>query len=559
MAQQPQAPQIVKATIIERQLDGSYRAFFGNRNLATGEFQTITSTPAVIKNGQVFTNGPSGLKLITDPMEFETKTYNSGNPVYKLNPDGSVFIDPKTHQPVNTPIEASAQDFGVLQSPAPGAAIELIGPVTTPIGDNPAAPTPEQTAIQKAAEAAKNEPPLMKGPSIPSGNAIRDPLGNQIGTLSRGTDNQYHLYDTQGNEVGLYTNVGDAMDGAKNYGLTGGTWDMDDIPKDLQPKTKGKGGSSKDVNGKEGAQPKVSKQQAAMAIAGLGMLSYSIFSMIRNKQVNAGSLISLGFGAWQTLTNVQTVFKSFSKEGAMSFLAKHPTTVTVMIIAAVIVLSLLYNKLKPKKDVASTTGPLNTSQPGASTSSTPSTNPAPQPWYAGLPTQSVFYFAAGAATLAIGASLLNLDASSDKFANDYAYNVTAAQLPTVRNGIQAKLRSGETMPNNIVGTVAVKLGDQKTTADIAVFTTASGKGDGTYDVNKVSLNRGGYLVSKVAPNMNLLPFWMVEPQSGSVSANPAAFNAVSKEIALLQAANSVPSATSADNAVTKAAATDHGF
>lgn len=296
------------------------------------------------------------------------------------------------------------------------------------------------------------------------------------------------------------------------------------------------------------AKPVVSTGEKFMAFAGLGMLAYSSFQMFSSGRADAGSIISLGLGS---LSGVFQLSRTLASYGLTNPLFAPG------LMAGAVVLGLLLSRLAPKKDNdGAFDGINNTSSPRQPIEET--TGVGPQSWDSWLPEGSRFYILGTVATIAIaGAGQLNLDPSSKIFVPDARIQLKSSDMDKTLT--ELKKDTGRTsLPSNLLGKVFIKKGGTQN-PDVAVFLTANGNGDGGYTLNKVSMNRVGDLVSGATPSDTLLPFWLVEPQTGTISPNPPAFEAVTTQVALAEAANGGVSPENARNAAGKASLAPHGF
>ncbi len=117
------------------------------------------------------------------------------------------------------------------------------------------------------------------------------------------------------------------------------------------------------------------------------------------------------------------------------------------------------------------------------------------------------------------------------------------------------------MPAGLVGRVFVKKGDGISIPDQVVFVTKKFNSDkpdtdAGYQVNQVTLNQAGYLLSPYRPDLALQPFFSVNPQTNAVIPNPRAAYAVGvQSVMAAVSAFDQTSPTSANSALNQGAAT----
>jgi hypothetical protein len=376
--------------------------------------------------------------------------------------------------------------------------------------------------------------------SMDDGVAVLGTNGNVRGTVSLGEDGRYYVSRAdRPNEINGFNNREDALDfaGAENPGKGGG-----------------KGGASRSEG--QGERAPISTKQKIMGVVGIAALAYSTNQLLAGK-VNAGSISAFALSNWMTISNLPDVMAGWG-----GIFKAHPNAMTAAIVASMFALIWAIRKAMKKGDVTPPAGgalnPGATAPAGGGLSQPQAVGTPPGAWYSWLEQMgsAVYYILPAAITLTIGIGWMNLAPGTKNFDPDARILVKSTELPAATAEF-ARI-TGKTMPSNIVGPTFVKKGEPASgIADLAVFMTAKGDGSGDYYVNKVSLNRAGYLTSQFTPDVSMIPFWLVEPQTGKASPNATAFEAVQASLSIAEAQFGGISPESARNAQDIAAALSH--
>jgi hypothetical protein len=291
-----------------------------------------------------------------------------------------------------------------------------------------------------------------------------------------------------------------------------------------------------------------------LGIAGVGFgglaLGKSMFDLGRDfTWTGLGSAAASAFGVLASIGSLMAVEGS-GMSGAFAALMANPWVLAA--VGAFMATMYFIGKFgKPKAqafDATKDPGAMPNANKGLS--ATELVKKAPQnAWFRSLPGaayQNVFILL-GMTSLGIGINLANGGPMTQSIA------VSASALPGIQGQLQDATR--KVVPNDLSNKVFIKLGENPTTDPAKVVYVEQGTGKDQYNVNMVTLNSGGYYVGP-NPDAARVAFFMVEPQTGALKANPEAAKALALERAMTQAANTAGlSAPGAARAVQVGAAT----